>query len=140
VSVLLYHIVCPIKYRKAVLTETVNAELRTVCLEISQRYEIHFIEIGTDNDHVHFLVQSVPLYSAKELVQIIKSIIAREIFRRLPSVKEELWRGQFWTSGYFVNTVSRRGSENAIPNYVKSQGKPHSYHQIQKSQLSLFNH
>ena len=140
VSVLLYHIVCPIKYRKAVLTETVSIELSKICLEISERYDIHFIEIGTDNDHVHFLVQSVPMYSAKQLVQTIKSIIAREIFERIPIVKWELWRGQFWTSGYFVNTVSRHGSENAIRNYVKSQGKHQTYRKLQENQLTLFNH
>ena len=54
VSVLLYHLVCPIKYRKKVLTDKVSAELKTICKEISLRYEVEFIEIGTDEDHVHF--------------------------------------------------------------------------------------
>lgn len=139
VSVLLYHIVCPIKYRKAVLTETVSTELCKICLEISERYDIHFIEIGTDNNHVHFLIQSVPMYSAKQIVQIVKSIIAQEIFKRIPTVKCELWQGQFWTSGYFVNTVSRHGSENVIRNYVKSQGKQNKYHKLQENQPALFN-
>jgi putative transposase len=61
VSVLLYHIVCPAKYRRAVFTEKVDAKLKQVCHGIQKRYEIQFIEIGTDADHVHFLVQSVPL-------------------------------------------------------------------------------
>ena len=63
VSLLMYHIVCPAKYRKAVFTDEVDTYLKDVCLEISKRYEIIFIEIGTDEDHVHFLVQSVPMYS-----------------------------------------------------------------------------
>ena len=137
---LLYHIVCTIKYRRSVLTETATTILCKICLEISERYEIHFLEIGTDENHVHFLVQSVPMYSAKELVQIIKSITAREMFERLPSVREELWNGQFWTSGYFVNTVSRHGSENAVRNYVKSQGKKIIYHKLHEEQLTLFDH
>ena len=86
VSVLLYHIVCPAKYRKAVFSEEVGNELKEICKEISKRYEIHFIEIGTDGDHVHFLVQSVPTYSPTKIVRTIKSITARELFRRLPSV------------------------------------------------------
>jgi len=76
VSVLLYHIVCPAKYRRAVFTPPVDQKLKEVCLEISHRFEITFLEIGTDHDHVHFLVQSVPLDSPKKIVQIIKSITA----------------------------------------------------------------
>ncbi|MGI9176105.1 MAG: IS200/IS605 family transposase, partial [Rhodothermales bacterium] len=60
VSVLIYHFVCPAKYRRVVFDEAVDAVLREVCLEIAKRYEIFFLEIGVDRDHVHFLVQSVP--------------------------------------------------------------------------------
>src|SRR5215210_1252518 len=100
VSILMYHIVCPAKYRRAVLTRPVDSKLREVCLEISKRYEIIFLEIGTDQDHVHFLVQSVPMYSPKKIVQGIKSMTAREIFRACPEVKKQLWGGEFWSGGY----------------------------------------
>jgi REP element-mobilizing transposase RayT len=63
VSVLLYHIVCSAKYRRAVFTPEVDEKLKEICEQISLRYEIEFLEIGTDADHVHFLVQSVPTYS-----------------------------------------------------------------------------
>ena len=99
VSVVLYHIVCPAKYRRVVFTAPVDQKVKETCLEISKRYEIAFIEIGTDEDHVHFLVPSVPVYSAKEIVQIIKSITAREIFRLCPEVKKKLWGGEFWSDG-----------------------------------------
>ena len=104
VSVLLYDIVCPAKYRKIVLSDEVDKTIKEICFEISKRYEIHFVEIGTDEDHVHFLVQSVPTYSPTKIVRTIKSITAREIFRLIPSVKKELWGGEFWTDGYYVNT------------------------------------
>ena len=100
VSVLLYHIVCPAKYRKVVLSDEVDQVLKDICVDISKRYEIHFVEIGTDKDHVHFLVQSVPTYSPTKIVRTIKSITSREIFRRVPSVKKDLWGGEFWTDGY----------------------------------------
>ena len=74
VSALLYHAVCPTKYRRAVITEEVEAVLRRVCFDISNRYEITFLEIGADSDHVHFLVQSVPTYTPKKIVRTIKSI------------------------------------------------------------------
>jgi putative transposase len=122
VSVLLYHIVCPAKYRKAIFTEEVDAKLKEICEEIALRYEIEFLEIGTDKDHVHFLVQSVPMYSPKKIVQIIKSITAQKIFEQMPEVKKQLWGGQFWSDGYFVSTVGAHASEDVIKQYVKNQG------------------
>ena len=119
----MYHIVCPAKYRRAVFSATVDAKLKEICAEIQKRYEITFLEIGTDSDHVHFLVQSVPMYSPKQIVQIIKSITAKEIFKACPEVKKYLWGGQFWTDGYFVSTVGAHGNEQMIQSYVQQQGK-----------------
>ena len=135
-NLLLYHIVCPAKYRRKVFTEAVSQSLKETCIGIGERYEIHFVEIGVDEDHVHFLIQSVPVMRPKDIVQIIKSITGREIFLRHPEVKKILWGGKFWTSGYYVNTVGRYGNEEAIAKYVKSQGK--EYQIIHRDQLRLF--
>jgi putative transposase len=134
----MYHIVCPAKYRRAVFTPPVDQKLKEVCLEISKRYEIVFLEIGTDKDHVHFLVQSVPMLSPKRIAQIIKSITAREIFRACPEVKKQLWGGEFWTDGYFVSTVGKHGNEDVIKKYIKNQGAESQYEQLHKEQLNLF--
>lgn len=123
VSVLMYHIVCPAKYRKVIFSEKVDEELKLICLEISLRYEIEFIEIGTDKDHVHFLVQSAPTYSPTQITRIIKSITAREIFKRIPEVKKTLWGGEFWSKGYFISTVGKYGDEKKISKYVKNRGE-----------------
>jgi putative transposase len=136
VSVLLYHVVCPAKYRRVVFTPPVDQCLKQVCIEISRRYELTFVEIGTDQDDVHFLVQSVPMYSPKEIVQIIKSITAREILRQCPEVKEKLWGGEFWSDGYFVSTVGQHGNEENIKKYIERQG--FRYTRIHRQQLSLF--
>ena len=139
VSVLVYHIVCPAKYRKVIFSEAVDQSLKESCVEISKRYQIHFLEIGTDSNHIHFLVQSVPTYSVTKIVTVIKSITAREIFKHHPEVKEQLWGGEFWSDGYFVNTVSKFGNENTISQYVRDQGMAHEYKQLHKStQLNLF--
>ena len=135
---LLYHIVCPAKYRKVVLTDEVDDVLKDICVAISKRYEMHFVEIGIDKDHVHFLVQSVPTYSPTKIVRTIKSITAREIFRRVPSVKKDLWGGEFWTDGYYINTVSKRGNEDVVRQYVKKQGEEGDYKQLYYVQLKLF--
>ncbi|OKP96967.1 IS200/IS605 family transposase [Paenibacillus sp. P46E] len=142
VSVLMYHFVCPAKYRKSVFSAEVDETLKEICLEISKRYEIIFLEIGTDKNHVHFLVQSVPKYSPTKIIQTIKSITAREIFAKHPEVKKKLWGGEFWSDGYFVNTVSKFGSEATIRNYVKKQGIVDEYvklhEQTEGEQLTLF--
>ena len=135
-TALLYHIVCPVRYRQKTITSEVSMTLKNTCIEISKRYEIYFIEIGTDDDHVHFLVQSVPTISPKKIVQTIKSITAREIFKNHPEVKKFLWGGKFWTSGYYINTVGLYAGEETIKNYVKNQGK--DYKQTYFSQPTLF--
>ena len=138
VSVLIYHYVCPAKYRKVVIDQKVDEILKEVCLEIARRYQIEFIEIGTDKDHVHFLIQSVPTYSPTKIIQRVKSLTAREIFKRAPEVKQKLWGGDFWSDGYYVSTVGRYGSEETIREYVKEQGKEAEYHQLHEQQLKLF--
>jgi REP element-mobilizing transposase RayT len=95
------------------------------------------MEIGTDGDHVHFLIQSVPMLSPTYIVRVIKSITAKEIFRLCPQVQEKLWGGNIWSAGYFVSTVGKHGNEMQIENYVKSQGK--EYTKIHRSQLTFFD-
>jgi len=87
--------VCPIKYRRSVLTEEVDFSLVLICSEIEIRYDIYFIEIGLDENHVHFLVQNVFIYSPKQIVQMVKIILAREVFRFHPEVEEQLWEVNF---------------------------------------------
>ena len=137
VTVLLYHLVFPAKYRRAVIDEQVDDVLKEVCLEIAERYQIKFLEIGVDKDHVHFLVQSIPTYSVTRIVTIIKSLTAREVFKRCPQVKQQLWGGEFWSDEYIVATVGKHGNEQMIGDYVKKQRDV--YRRLHKDhQLTLF--
>ena len=136
-NVLIYHVVCPVKFRRKAITTEVAKTIKDTCIEISKRYEIYFIEIGTDEDHVHFLIQSIPTESPKSIVQKIKSIIAREIFKNNPEVKRMLWGGKFWTKGYYINTVGLYAGKEVIKDYVKNQTK--NYAKIYDSQLTLFD-
>ena len=145
VSVLMYHFVCPAKYRRVVIDEEVDKVIKDTCLEISKRYDIDFLEIGTDRDHVHFLVQSVPTYSPSKIIQIIKSITAKEVFAKCPQVKKKLWGGEFWTDGYFVATVGEHGNEEIIGKYVREQGKDNVYKKLYRKaeedrQYSIFDY
>jgi REP element-mobilizing transposase RayT len=120
-----------------VFDEQVDTVLKDICLEIANRYQVKFLEIGTDSDHVHFLVQSVPTYTVKKIVTMIKSLSAREIFKRCPEVKKKLWDGEFWTDGYFASTVGKHGNEETIGRYVKNQGETYQALHVDH-QLALF--
>jgi len=133
----MYHFVCPIKYRRTVLDAEVSESFKGICLEIEERYDIHFLEIGLDGNHVHFLIQSVPMNSPKKIINSVKSITAKEIFRLHPEVKRKLWGGKFWSSGYYVNTVGQYANEEVIKKYLQNQGKS-NYEKVHTNQLRLF--
>ena len=138
-SLLLYHLVCPIKYRRSVLSDEVEKSLIEICTNIEKRFEIYFVEIGADDNHVHFLIQSVPSNSVEKIIRTIKSITAKELNKRFPEIKQKLWGGNFWTSGYYANTVGQYANEEAIRKYVENQGKPKEmYKKIYSNQLTLF--
>ena len=120
------------------MSEEVSMTLKEICIKISSRYEIYFVEIGCDENHVHFLIQSIPMMSPKKIVNTVKSLTAREIFRLHPEVKRFLWGGKFWTSGYYINTVGQYANEEVIKKYLKGQGKVEEYKKIHTSQLKLF--
>ena len=104
------------------MTEDVTDTIVNVCLEISERYGIDFLEIGTDVNHIHYLIQTPPKYSPSQVVTMIKSMTARMVFKINPEVKKKLWGGEFWSDGYWMVTVSQNGTEKVIREYVKNQG------------------
>ena len=77
------------------------------------------------------------MYSPTKIARIVKSITAREVFKRAPEVKVKLWGGEFWTDGYFISSVGKQNSETVVAKYVRNQGKGYQYTQIHKGQLRL---
>ena len=114
----------PVKYRKALLDREVCQIIEETSEEISERYAIEFEALGMDSDHIHVLCGAHPKLSPGRIVQIFKSITAREVFRRKPEVRRQLWGGEFWSDGYYVATVGERGNWSAVEHYVKRQGHP----------------
>jgi putative transposase len=129
-----YHIVFPVKYRRALLDEEVTEIIQQTAEGIAKRYAIEMEAIGCDKDHIHLLCGAHPKVAPSKIVQIFKSITAREIFSRKPSIKKELWGGEFWTDGYYVATVGERGNWDTVEQYVQKQGKP----KAELQQLKLF--
>ena len=123
-TLILYHIVIPAKYRQKVFTERVELSLQNICIEIGKRYEIHFVEIGSDKDHVHFLVQSVPVMPPSRVVQIIKSITAKEIFKHHPEVKKLLWAVNFGRADSISTPLVNMAMKPSSKSMSKTKEKP----------------
>ena len=119
-----YHIVFPVKYRKALLDTAVTAIIQETAAEIAERFPIEMEAMGTDKNHIHLLCSAHPKMAPGRIVQIFKSITAREIFRRKPAVKRVLWGGEFWTDGYYVATVGERANWQTVERDVQRQGQP----------------
>jgi putative transposase len=118
-----YHIVFPVKYRKALLDEHIKVAIMEIAKEIEKRYEINFENIGTDGDHIHLLCSFHPKYAGSYIVGMFKSITARELFRRFPELRKSLWGGELWSDGYYLATVSEKGNWQVVSQYVENQGK-----------------
>jgi putative transposase len=118
-----YHLVFPVKYRKALLDQRAVSCLRSTLIQIQDRYELTIEQCGDDKDHIHLLVSFHPKYSIGQIVRILKSITARELFHTLPELRKELWGGEFWTDGYYAATVGTGASWKVVERYVANQGR-----------------
>ena len=128
-----YHIQITIKYRKALMNKGTEKVILETMQGIQERYAIEVSHVGFDKNHVHILCKFLPKYSGGQVIRLIKSITAREIFRQVAEIKKELWGGEFWTDGYYFATVSGRGDRGVIEKYIENQGREED-----KRQLRLF--
>jgi putative transposase len=113
-----------VKYRKDLfLNSAYLSFFKDTLLEIGKRYYLIFETIGVDEDQVHFLIQSAPRYSPSQVIQIIKSITAKELFKKFPEIRKELWGGEFWSDAGYIGTVGEGVNADIIRNYIQKQGK-----------------
>ena len=128
-----YHLVWIPKYRKKILEEEVREYLKEVFEKIALEYEFEINTIGIMEDHVHIFVGAPPRYSPAELVQIMKSISAREVFKKFPKLRKQLWAGELWNDGYFARSVGDNVIADIIRKYIEYQ-----VHEENSSQLKMF--
>jgi putative transposase len=118
-----YHLVFPVKYRKALLSPEVVTTMRRTMKGIEERYDLTIEQFGDDKNHIHVLVSFHPKYSVGQVVRLFKSITAKRVFVEHPGLKKDLWGGEFWTDGYYAATVGTGGNWAVVEKYVKNQGK-----------------
>lgn len=130
-----YHIQLTIKYRRVLFNEKVKKVVLEAMNEFKERYAIEISEVGFDGNHVHLLCQFLPKYSGGEIVRLVKSITGKEVFKKVPEMKAELWGGEFWTDGYYIGTISARGSRKVIEMYIRKQGRSKDVKQLEMFKL-----
>ena len=117
-----YHIQLTIKYRRSVLEKEVIECIKETINGFKERFAINIYKLGFDQNHVHIICQFLPKYSGGQVIGMIKKLTARPCLK-IPSVKQELWGGEFWTDGYYIGSISNRGTKDTILKYVEKQGR-----------------
>ena len=129
-----------IKYRKDMLLDDSRISyFKDTLFEIGKRYWFVFDAIGSDGNHVHVFVGAAPRYSPSHVMQIIKSISARELFKQYPEIRKELWGGEFWSDGGYIATVGEGVTEEIIRHYIEKQGTKEEKEDYKQMKLMSFN-
>jgi len=118
-----YHMVFVMKFRKKLLTLEIFDFIKKLCKDIELRYYFHFDALGSDGDHLHLVVEGAPRYAPSQIMQICKSILAKQVFKQYPELREELWGGEFWSDGGHIDTIGDGKGLEAIKKYVINQGQ-----------------
>jgi len=135
---IMYHFVWIPKYRHKVFKEPFRSQLKAIIEKIGYDYNIEIVELEIPKDHIHMVVRSIPRISPSDIMQIIKSISAREFFRCYPTIKERyFWGGKLWTQSYFVETIGN-ANEEVIREYVRNQLEVMDHQEKKYKQLHLF--
>ena len=128
-----YHMVWIPKYRKKVMGGEVSEYLKEIFQQIAEEYEFSIDTMEVVEDHVHIFVEVPPRYAPSQVVQIFKSVSGREVFRKFPKLKKQLWAGEFWSDGYFVRSVGDKVTADIIRRYIEYQT-----HEENSVQLHMF--
>jgi putative transposase len=129
-----YHVVWVPKYRKDILDREISDYLKATFNKIAEEYGFRIDTMEVMEDHVHIFVEVPPRYSPAQVVQIMKSISAREVFKVFPDLRKQLWAGELWNDGYFVRSVGDEVTADVIRKYIEYQT-----HEDNSIQLDMFD-
>ena len=129
-----YHVVWISKYREHICDKEVSDYTKTIFSKVAEEYGFRIDTMEVMGDHVHIFVEVSPSYSPARVVQVLKSISAREVFRKFPELRKQLWAGELWSDGYFVRSVGDKVTADVIRKYIEYQ-----VHEDDSIQLNMFN-
>ena len=128
-----YHVVWVPKYRAQVLGGEVAEYMKEIFEQIALEYDFHIDTMEVMEDHVHVFIEAPPAYAPAQVVQILKSISAREVFKKFPKMRKAMWSGMIWGDGYFVRSVGDNVTADVIRKYIEYQK-----HEDTPTQLAMF--
>lgn len=115
-----YHLVWCTKYRKNILNGRVESKVKELIEKIAQDHDIIILEMETEGDHIHMLIDCKPQHYLPSIIKAFKGTSARFLFLEYPELREELWGGHLWNPSYFVSTISEH-TESQIKAYIQKQ-------------------
>ncbi len=115
-----YHIVWCTKYRKKVLSNGIDDDIKGYLNELAKEYSFSILAMEVMPDHIHILVDCKPQFFPSDMIKILKGNTARWLFMKHPELKKQLWGGHLWNPSYCIVTVSDRSFEQ-VKHYIDSQ-------------------
>ena len=135
---IMYHFVWIPKYRNKVFKSPYRETLKAIIKKAAYDYDMEVVEVEVVTDHIHMMIGARPSKSPSKIMQVIKSLSAREFFKIYPEIKKKyFWGGKLWTSSFFVETIGNRNEEE-VRRYVQNQLQMENKIRSDLKQLKLF--
>ena len=135
---LMYHFIWIPKYRHKIFVEPYRETMKAIINKVGYDYNFDIVELEIPVDHIHMVVRSEPKQSPSQIMQVIKSISAREFFRKYPEIKKRyFWGGKLWTQSNFVENIGN-ANEEIIRKYLQNQLVELDGKEDKAKQLGLF--
>ena len=115
-----YHIVWCTKYRKQVLKDGLDDDIKRMLMQMAEEYSFTIMAMEVMPDHIHLLLDCKPQFRISDMVKILKGNTARWMFMEHPGLKGQLWGGHLWNPSYCAVTVSDRSREQ-VTRYINTQ-------------------
>ena len=124
VFALTYHLIVCVKYRRKIFTEDKICErLKQITKKVSGNFGVEIVNQESDKDHIHILFKSNPKIDLTKLINSLKGVSSRLLFKEFPEIKKKLWNGALWSPSYCLITTGQVTLDQ-LKKYVESQGEP----------------
>jgi len=118
----MFHIVFRPKYRKRVLRYKLASRTKELFKQCCEVNDWVIRELKVLPDHVHLLIQVNPKDLISDVMQLLKGGSSKVIREEFPELEEFLWGDNFWSEGYFVESIGKV-AEEAVRKYISEQNK-----------------
>jgi len=87
------HLIFVCKYRKKLLYGELDNFLKIVIRDIEKKSDFQIIEMETDKDHIHLMIQYIPRISISSIVNRLKSVTTHYLWQKYkPFLRQHFWK------------------------------------------------